>query len=283
MTRSLRRPLALLALLAALAAACGGDETAGEATTLRLGCFPNVTHAPALVGIQEGFFAEALGSDVELELSYFNAGPEAVESLFGEALDATFIGPNPAINALRAVRRRGHPHHRRLHVGRRLLGRSAGHRVGRGSRRHHPRHPAAGQHPGRGAARLADRTGSLRRHRRRRGCVDRPAVERRHPAGVPGRGHRWRLGARALGHPAHPRGRRDDPHRRTRPVARRPLRDHSPDRAHRVPRAEPHPDRSTCSRGTSRRCASSTRTPQRHRPSPTTPSRPSPALACPTR
>ncbi len=99
MTRSLRRPLALLALLAALAAACGGDETAGEATTLRLGCFPNVTHAPALVGIQEGFFAEALGSDVELELSYFNAGPEAVESLFGEALDATFIGPNPAINA----------------------------------------------------------------------------------------------------------------------------------------------------------------------------------------
>ena len=99
MTRSLRRPLALLALLAALAAACGGDETAGEATTLRLGCFPNVTHAPALVGIQEGFFAEALGSDVELELSYFNAGPDAVESLFGEALDATFIGPNPAINA----------------------------------------------------------------------------------------------------------------------------------------------------------------------------------------
>jgi len=99
MTRSLRRPLALLALLAALVAACGGDETAGEATTLRLGCFPNVTHAPALVGIQEGVFAEALGSDVELELSYFNAGPEAVESLFGEALDATFIGPNPAINA----------------------------------------------------------------------------------------------------------------------------------------------------------------------------------------
>ncbi len=99
MTRSLRRPLALLALLAALVAACGGDETAGEATTLRLGCFPNVTHAPALVGIQEGMFAEALGSDVELELSYFNAGPEAVESLFAEALDATFIGPNPAINA----------------------------------------------------------------------------------------------------------------------------------------------------------------------------------------
>ena len=99
MTRSLLRPLALLALMAALVAACGGDETAGEATTLRLGYFPNVTHAPAIVGDLEGFFTDALGEDVTLEVSYFNAGPEAVESLFGEALDATFIGPNPAINA----------------------------------------------------------------------------------------------------------------------------------------------------------------------------------------
>jgi len=99
MTRSLLRPLALLVLLVALVAACGGDETAGEATTLRLGYFPNVTHAPAIVGHMEGFLADALGEDVTLEVSYFNAGPEAVESLFGEALDATFIGPNPAINA----------------------------------------------------------------------------------------------------------------------------------------------------------------------------------------
>jgi NitT/TauT family transport system substrate-binding protein len=99
MTRLLHRPLALLALLAALVAACGGDETAGEATTLRLGYFPNVTHAPAIVGDLQGFFTDALGADVELELSYFNAGPSAVEALFGEAIDATFIGPNPAINA----------------------------------------------------------------------------------------------------------------------------------------------------------------------------------------
>ncbi|HSQ38187.1 MAG TPA: ABC transporter substrate-binding protein, partial [Acidimicrobiia bacterium] len=99
MTRSLLRPLALLVLLIALVAACGGDDPAGEATTLRLGYFPNVTHAPAIVGHMEGFFADALGEDVTLEVSYFNAGPEAVESLFGEALDATFIGPNPAINA----------------------------------------------------------------------------------------------------------------------------------------------------------------------------------------
>jgi NitT/TauT family transport system substrate-binding protein len=98
MTRLLYRPFALLALLAALAAACGGDETAGEATTLRLGYFPNVTHAPAIVGDLQGFFADALGEGVTLQISYFNAGPEAIQSLFAEGLDASFIGPNPAIN-----------------------------------------------------------------------------------------------------------------------------------------------------------------------------------------
>ena len=58
-----------------------------------------MTHAPALVGVGTGIFAEALGDGVTLETSYFNAGPEAVEALFAEAIDATFIGPNPAINA----------------------------------------------------------------------------------------------------------------------------------------------------------------------------------------
>jgi len=86
--------------------AAAGDSTAattaessGEQVTLRLGYFPNVTHATALVGVESGTFAAALGDNVKLETQTFNAGPEAVEALFAEALDATFIGPNPAINA----------------------------------------------------------------------------------------------------------------------------------------------------------------------------------------
>jgi NitT/TauT family transport system substrate-binding protein len=72
-----------------------GDATAG---TVRLGYFANVTHAPAIVGVEEGLFQKELG-DTELETSTFNAGPEAVEALFADALDIAFIGPNPAINA----------------------------------------------------------------------------------------------------------------------------------------------------------------------------------------
>lgn len=65
---------------------------------VRLGVFPNVTHAPGLVGIEGGHLADALGEGVELRVSYFNAGGEAVEALFSGAIDLTFIGPNPAIN-----------------------------------------------------------------------------------------------------------------------------------------------------------------------------------------
>ncbi len=86
-----------LALAAALAG-CGGSSDAGRGV-VRLGYFANVTHAPALVALERGFFAEALGPDVKLEPRTFNAGPEAVEALFSDALDISYIGPNPAINA----------------------------------------------------------------------------------------------------------------------------------------------------------------------------------------
>ena len=73
--------------------------TGTPAAELRLGYFPNITHATAVYGDAAGTFAEALGSETELETQSFNAGPSAVEALFAGALDATYIGPNPAINA----------------------------------------------------------------------------------------------------------------------------------------------------------------------------------------
>src|SRR5262249_3902740 len=50
-------------------------------------------------GLQKGIFADYLGKNVTVKTSTFNAGPAAVEALFAGALDATFVGPNPAINA----------------------------------------------------------------------------------------------------------------------------------------------------------------------------------------
>jgi len=95
--------LAATALLAFSAAACGGDDDEADAgatteATLRLGYFPNVTHAPAIIGVETGLFEGALGPNVDLELVTFNSGTEAIEALFADAIDASFIGPNPAIN-----------------------------------------------------------------------------------------------------------------------------------------------------------------------------------------
>jgi NitT/TauT family transport system substrate-binding protein len=76
-------------------AAALGSATAPQ---LRLGYFANVTHASAVYGVGEGIYAKDLGT-TQLKTQIFNAGPAAVEALFGGALDAAYLGPNPAINA----------------------------------------------------------------------------------------------------------------------------------------------------------------------------------------
>jgi NitT/TauT family transport system substrate-binding protein len=89
------------------AAACGGNSSTpnadassaanATASELRLGYFPNITHATAIYGVSSGIFQKDLGS-TKLTTKTFNAGPETIEALRGGALDAAFLGPNPAIN-----------------------------------------------------------------------------------------------------------------------------------------------------------------------------------------
>ena len=69
-----------------------------EKQTLRIGYFPNITHAQAVIGLSNGEFQKQLGSNVKVESKMFNAGPTAVEALMVNAVDLTYIGPNPAIN-----------------------------------------------------------------------------------------------------------------------------------------------------------------------------------------
>ena len=105
--RKLLGPSALLLVAAMTLAACGnstktaaaGASASSGPVTLTLGYFPNLTHATALVGLQKGIFAQTLGSNVTLKTATFNAGPAAVEALFSGAIDASYVGPNPAINA----------------------------------------------------------------------------------------------------------------------------------------------------------------------------------------
>ena len=80
------------------AAAAPVAPAATPAAELRLGYFGNITHAPALIGVSQGLIAKSLG-ETRLSTQVFNAGPAAIEALNAGALDATYIGPNPALNS----------------------------------------------------------------------------------------------------------------------------------------------------------------------------------------
>src|SRR5918993_1398009 len=70
----------------------------GEQNTLRIGYFPNINHAQAVIGLGRGDFQNALGDNVQVTTQIFNAGPSAIEALFANQIDVTYIGPGPTIN-----------------------------------------------------------------------------------------------------------------------------------------------------------------------------------------
>ena len=97
-----------VAAVTALAAGCssaggstGGSSggSSGDSVVLRLGYLTNITHAPALIGIEKGFFAKELGKNVTLKPVPFSTGTEEATALLAGQLDAAYVGPNPAIKA----------------------------------------------------------------------------------------------------------------------------------------------------------------------------------------
>lgn len=81
-----------------------------EKTVIRVGFFPNITHAQGVIGYEttregRGWFEQRLGPGVTIQWFAFNAGPSAMEAIFAGSIDLTYVGPNPALNAY--IRSRG--------------------------------------------------------------------------------------------------------------------------------------------------------------------------------
>ena len=114
--RRLAAAAAALPILFGALAACGygSDKSSDDASTapasagaaaakklsaseVKIGYFPNLTHATALVGLKEGFFQQELGS-TKIKQNTFNAGPAEIEALNAGAIDIGWIGPSPSIN-----------------------------------------------------------------------------------------------------------------------------------------------------------------------------------------
>ncbi len=90
--------------LAAFAAIICNTFSAQAETRIRFGHFPNITHAQALVAHQlsrqgKGWFEERLGKDVKIDWFVYNAGPSAMEAIFADSVDLTYVGPSPSLNA----------------------------------------------------------------------------------------------------------------------------------------------------------------------------------------
>jgi sulfonate transport system substrate-binding protein len=92
-------PARILILALATAAAA-----AAAPVTVRVGFFPNVTHAQGVIGYEttregRGWFERELGPGVKVQWYAYNAGPSAMEAIFARSIDLTYVGPSPALNA----------------------------------------------------------------------------------------------------------------------------------------------------------------------------------------
>lgn len=99
----LKKLLRCLFLVCILSAMVGCNQEAPDSTVIRIGGFPNVTHVQALVARNmsrhgEGWFERYLPG-YTIEWYTYNAGPTAMEAIFGRTTDLTYVGPSPALNA----------------------------------------------------------------------------------------------------------------------------------------------------------------------------------------
>jgi NitT/TauT family transport system substrate-binding protein len=74
---------------------CGVNP--GQSDVLRIGYFPNINHAQAVIGLGSGDFQQALG-DIRVQTTIFSAGPAVIEAINAKAIDMAYVGPNPAVN-----------------------------------------------------------------------------------------------------------------------------------------------------------------------------------------
>jgi len=80
-------------------AAGTGSAAASSPVTVRLGYLANITHAPALIAVKNGYFIKELGSAGTVKTSTFSSGTQETTAILAGQLDAAYVGPNPAINA----------------------------------------------------------------------------------------------------------------------------------------------------------------------------------------
>jgi len=87
--------IVILTLIIFTALGAGAEVSAQEEITL--GYFPNITHAPAIVGVSEGIFIEQMNG-ITIKTKIFPNGSLFMDALATGQIDLGYVGPGPAIN-----------------------------------------------------------------------------------------------------------------------------------------------------------------------------------------
>ena len=74
-----------------------------KADALKIGYFPNLNHAQAIIGLNNEDFRQIIENDknlgnISLKGIVFTSGPSAIEALYAGQIDVAYVGPNPTIN-----------------------------------------------------------------------------------------------------------------------------------------------------------------------------------------
>ena len=99
-----RKPLVLgimSLLLLSIVAACGNgnnDKDTAEQNEVSIGYFPNLTHMATIVALENNYFAEEFGEDVEINTQTVSNGGLFMEAMTTKAIDVGTVGPGPVMN-----------------------------------------------------------------------------------------------------------------------------------------------------------------------------------------
>lgn len=88
--------LTLVLIFTTVLAACGNSDSSDD--KVKIGYFPNLTHVATIVGLEQGYFTEAFGEDVEIETKTVNNGGLFMEAMSTGAIDVGTVGPGPLLN-----------------------------------------------------------------------------------------------------------------------------------------------------------------------------------------
>jgi NitT/TauT family transport system substrate-binding protein len=73
--------------------------TNNSASTVRIGYFANLNHAPAVIGLSNGDFQKFVGPSTKIQTTLFTSGSPEMTALLANKIDMAYVGPSPAVNA----------------------------------------------------------------------------------------------------------------------------------------------------------------------------------------